>query len=103
MEGRVHGEYDAIETPIGQIPRYEDVAPLFKKVFDVEYDKTRYESEFSVRVDKWIAKLDRMADIYKDEDDIPAVFTDTLAALRKRLEDARSEHGMDEIPPAKFA
>ena len=29
MESRVHGEYKAIETPIGHIPHKEDIANLF--------------------------------------------------------------------------
>jgi phosphoenolpyruvate carboxykinase (GTP) len=103
MEGRVHGEYEAIETPIGHIPRYDDLADLFKRVFGTDYDKDRYESEFAVRVDKWLAKLDRMKDIYAEEEDIPAEFTDTLSRLRSRLEEARAKHGSDEIPPASFA
>jgi phosphoenolpyruvate carboxykinase (GTP) len=36
-EGRVHDEYEAIETPIGYIPKYEDLKTLFRQTFDREY------------------------------------------------------------------
>jgi len=29
MEGRIHGDYEAIETPIGFIPKYNDLKELF--------------------------------------------------------------------------
>jgi len=32
MEGRVHNEYSAIETPIGLIPKYDDLKNLFRQV-----------------------------------------------------------------------
>jgi phosphoenolpyruvate carboxykinase (GTP) len=103
MEGRVHGEYDAVETPIGYVPKYEDLRDLFKRVFDEDYDKARYDGEFGIRTDKWLAKLDRMKDVYAKEEDIPKEFTDTLAMLRQRLEAAREKHGKDEIPAEAFA
>lgn len=36
-EGRVHGEYDAVCTPTGKIPLYEDLKVLFKKFLDIDY------------------------------------------------------------------
>ena len=60
MEGRVHGEYDAIETPIGFIPEYEDLKNLFKKVFDKNYSEEDYQKQFEIRTDKWLSKMERM-------------------------------------------
>ena len=48
-EGRVHDEYGAIETPIGLIPKYEDLQALFKQVFNRDYTKEEYEKQFSMR------------------------------------------------------
>mgnify|MGYP000045943321 CR=1 FL=1 len=31
LEKRAHGEIDAIETPIGYIPKYDDLKKLFKE------------------------------------------------------------------------
>ncbi len=34
MEGRVHEDFHAIETPMGFIPKYKDLKDLFKKIFN---------------------------------------------------------------------
>ena len=102
MEGRVHGDYGAIETPIGLIPEYDDLKALFKQVFDRDYTKQEYVEQFSIRVQKFLDKLDRMHDIYKDEEEVPKAFTDYLEKLRERLIEAQGEYGSDEIEPEKF-
>jgi phosphoenolpyruvate carboxykinase (GTP) len=101
-EGRVHNEYDVTETPIGYIPKYEDLRDLFKEVFEREYTKQEYTEQFSIRIDKFLAKLDRMDKIYAEEQDIPEAFTACLKNLRRRLEEAREKFGMEEVPPEKF-
>jgi phosphoenolpyruvate carboxykinase (GTP) len=37
MELRVHGDLDAIETPTGYTPVYEDLRNLFKKYLNKEF------------------------------------------------------------------
>lgn len=101
-EGRIHGEFDVIETPIGYIPRYEDLKRLFKQIFNKDYDKDRYEKEFAIRVNKWLEKLDRIEKAYKDEPFLPEEFMEELTKLRRRLLEAKEKHGMDVIPPSKF-
>ncbi|MDD5698684.1 MAG: phosphoenolpyruvate carboxykinase (GTP) [Victivallaceae bacterium] len=59
FEGRVHGEYEAWETPTGFIPKYEDVKRLFKTLLAEEYALEDYTYQFSFRCDSWIAKLER--------------------------------------------
>ncbi len=102
MEGRVHGEYKAIKTPIGNIPLYEDVKNLFKEIFNKDVSKELYDKLFSVRITKFLEKLDRMEGIYKDEENVPKEFTDTLEMLRKNLKDAQGKFGSDVILPEKF-
>ncbi len=57
-EGRVHGEYDAIATPTGKIPVYEDLRDLFKKYLDEDYTREEYTYQFTFRCSKWIEKLE---------------------------------------------
>ncbi len=102
-EGRVHDEYEAIETPIGHIPKYEDLKALFKQVFDREYTKDEYNDQFTVRIDRFLAKLDRMDKIYAEEEGVPQAFTNCLKTLRKRLEEAKAKLGESEVFPEKFA
>ena len=102
-EGRVHGEYDAVETPIGYIPKYEDLKTLFRKIFDREYAEADYEEQFTIRLQKFLEKLDRMDEIYSQEQDIPKAFSDCLAMLRRRLEEAKEKHGSDTVSPARLS
>jgi phosphoenolpyruvate carboxykinase (GTP) len=102
MEGRVYNEYEAIETPIGYIPMYDDLKSLFKLIFNREYTLEEYNKQFTVRIGKFLDKLDRMDKIYSDEEDIPAAFTGCLADLRKRLLAAKEKYGKDIIEPGLF-
>jgi phosphoenolpyruvate carboxykinase (GTP) len=102
MEGRIHSEYEAIETPVGYIPKYEDLKELFKQVFAREYTKEEYDKQFAVRIGKFIEKLDRMEKVYAEEDDIPQEFTGKLAELKERFMAAQEKYGTDVILPEKF-
>jgi len=99
MEGRVHGEYDAIETPIGYIPKYEDVQLLFKQIFKREYTKEIYIKQFSIRLKKFLEKTERMEKIYAGEDDIPQAFTDILKDQKERLLAFKEKYKKDTVSP----
>jgi phosphoenolpyruvate carboxykinase (GTP) len=103
MEGRIHGEYEAVETPIGYIPRYEDLRSLFQDVFEREYTAEEYEEQFSIRIDKFLAKIDRMEKIYAAEQEVPEDFSSCLRTLKKRLEDSRSRYDSGVVSPTAFA
>jgi len=101
-EGRIHGDYEAIKTPIGYIPLYSDLVKLFKEVFGKDYDKKLYDSEFAIRIQKWLAKLERMEKIYREMTNIPVEIFNELDAMKKRLLEAKEEYSSDIIPPSKF-
>ena len=101
-EGRVHREYEAIETPIGLIPKYEDIANLFKESFDVVYTKERYEAEFSIRIQKFLDKIERIETIFRGEKDIPEKFFIELEEQKKRLLVAKEKFGSDILSPLLF-
>jgi phosphoenolpyruvate carboxykinase (GTP) len=103
MEGRVHGEYEALETPIGYIPVYEDIKDLFKQVFDKDYSMINYEQQFTINLQKYIEKLDRMAKIYGDELDIPEDFTRILTDQKQRCLEAKEFFGTECVKPTLFA
>jgi phosphoenolpyruvate carboxykinase (GTP) len=102
MEGRVYNEFEAINTPIGLIPKYEDLAALFRQVFDREYTKEAYTRQFGIRVDKWLEKLERMEKIYADEDSVPDEFFLILKDQKRKLMDIKNKHGKNTIPPQEF-
>lgn len=103
MELRAHKDVDAIETPTGLIPRYEDLKMLFDSVLNKDYPKEDYIEQFTVRIPENLAKIERITKIYKTRVlDTPQIVFDVLESQRGRLEDARDEYG-DYISPDKFA
>ena len=100
-EGRVHNEYEAIETPIGQIPKYEDLKTLFTRELNKDYTKTEYLQQFSLRVTKYLEKMERMSKIFENIE-MPATFTEELKAQIVRLRETRTKFGEDIISPFKF-
>ena len=99
MEGRVHQEFDVIETPVGYIPRYEDLKRLFRDILDKDYSKEDYEKQFSIRIFKLLEKLDRIEEIYKGEENIPRLFLKHAEQERGRLLKAKEKSGKDTISP----
>jgi phosphoenolpyruvate carboxykinase (GTP) len=102
MELRVHDDVDAINTPAGLIPTYEDIKRLFKEVLDKEYTEADYETQFTINVSENLAKIDRMKEIYETKvTDAPEVVQQELAAQADRLNKLKEEHG-DYVSPFKL-
>ncbi|MEF8879165.1 MAG: phosphoenolpyruvate carboxykinase (GTP) [Candidatus Thermoplasmatota archaeon] len=102
MDLRVHGDAEAIETPTGYIPKYEDLKKLFKQVLDKNYPKEDYVQQFTLRVPENLSKIERMKKIYKERvPDTPKIVFEELEKQKKRLEEAQEKHG-DYIKPQDF-
>ena len=93
MELRVHGESDAIRTPAGFIPVYQDLVKLFDVYLGKEYSEERYVKEFSLRVDQLIEKVERIWSIYSNIPDTPRRLFDILLEQKRRLEETRASLG----------
>jgi len=100
-EGRVYGEYEAIEIPVGLIPKYEDLKTLFIRELDKDYNKAEYVQQFSLKVTKYLEKMERMSKIFENIQ-MPASFTEELKAQTERLKLAKTKYGEDIISPFKF-
>ncbi len=100
-EGRVYGEYEAIETPVGLIPKYEDLKTLFIRELDKDYTEAEYIQQFSLRVTKYLEKMERMSKIFENIE-MPTTFTQELTAQTERLKETRAKFGEDIISPFKF-
>jgi phosphoenolpyruvate carboxykinase (GTP) len=101
-EGRVYGEYEAIETPVGLIPKYEDLKTLFIRELDKDYTKAEYIQQFSLRVVKYLEKTERMSKIFENIQ-MPAAFTEELKAQTERLRETRAKFAEDTISPFQFS
>jgi len=100
-EGRVHHEFEAIETPVGRIPKYKDLKTLFTRELNKDYTKTEYLQQFSLRVTKYLEKMERMSKIFENIE-MPAAFSEELKAQSERLRKIRTKFGEDIISPFKF-
>lgn len=103
-EGRVHGDYEAITTPIGLLPKYEDLKTLFDGAFDNRnYTLEEYNEQFSVRIDKYLEKLDRMEELYSSEENMPEEFDAVLTSQRAELKALAEKFGKAVLTPAELA
>jgi len=100
MEGRIHNEFSALETPIGFIPKYEDLKTLFKEIFNKEYEKKDYIKQFSIKIDNYLQKMQRIENIFKQEENIPEIFFQHLEQQKSRLKKAKKLGSI--ISPFKF-
>jgi len=101
MELRAHRDVEAIKTPTGFIPKYEDLRKLFWKVLNKEYPKEDYIKQFTLRVPENLAKIERITRIYQDIPDTPKILFDVLEEQKKRLLEAQRNYG-DYISPDRF-
>lgn len=93
MELRVHDDVGAYETPVGYIPRYDDLVPLFDAVLSRSYTQQEYAAQFTIRIDELQEKITRIRTIYAQEQYIPAAFEEEMTAQSARLAALKEHHG----------
>ncbi|MEE9617834.1 MAG: phosphoenolpyruvate carboxykinase (GTP) [Anaerolineae bacterium] len=92
LELRAHGDVDAIETPIGFIPKYEDLKELFAEI-GKEYPKELYDKQFVFYMDNILARIDLQEEVYRKEKNIPAKLFEVYEEQRKGLEALKAQYG----------
>jgi phosphoenolpyruvate carboxykinase (GTP) len=102
MELRVNNEVDAIKSPTGYLPKYEDLRKLFKQVLGKDYRKEDYDKQFTIRVPENLAKIERVQRFYQENvSDTPLELFGILYKQRERLLEAKQRFG-DYILPEHF-
>ncbi len=102
-EGRTKGDYEAINSPIGYLPKYEDLKNLFKLELNQDYSHEDYIEQFTLRISFLLNKLNRMEEMYKAEKEIPKFFWDVLFKQRNDLIDMQKKFGKEEIIPSELS
>ncbi len=98
-DGRVHGDLDALRTPTGLIPKYEDLKRLFKEIFDEDYPEADYRYQFTFRCDGWLAKLERSTAYYNaNVPDCPGIVYKTWEEAAEKIKAARDAFGPLNLP-----
>ena len=101
-EGRVHNEYETLDTPTGKIPKYNDLAVLFKKYLNEDFSKEDYTYLFTFRCTKWVEKLERTKAYYaKTDPSTPKEIFDYWDNAIEIIKKAKNKFG-DEIKPGDF-
>ncbi len=99
---RIHGEVDALPTPTGLIPKYEDLKVLFKEFFNEDYKLADYEYQFQFRCSQWIAKLERTINYFKENaQDCPDFAYKKWQDAIKKIETAKAKYG-EFIKPGQY-
>jgi len=98
MERRIHGEVGALVAPTGLIPKYEDLAKLFREVRKKEYTREDYVRQFSIRVRENLKKTERVEEFWRKEPDAPEEIFRVLEEQKRRLIKAKEEFG-DPVSP----
>ena len=93
LERRFHKEVDAIETPMGFIPKYEDLKKLFKDIIEKEYPEDLYVKQFSFYIDNIVARLDLQKAAYGKEKNVPARLFEILDEQREGLAALKEKFG----------
>jgi len=71
LERCVHNDVSSIPTPIGLLPKYEDLKELFNSLIDKKYDLDLYNRQFSLYIDNIIKRIDLQSDAYKKDENVP--------------------------------
>jgi len=97
-ERRINQEFEAIETPIGFIPKYRDLKALLWDKVKRDFSKEEYIRSFSIQISKYLEKMERMKKIF-DQIEVPKEIYSELKAQTSRLEEARKINKEETISP----
>ena len=79
------GKVESIWTPIGRIPKYQDLKKLFLEVIGKEYDKSVYTKQFSLYVDNLVERVDMSITEFSKEKGMNDAFFQVLETWRRDL------------------
>jgi phosphoenolpyruvate carboxykinase (GTP) len=98
LDRRAHREVAAIDTPIGYLPKYEDLKKLFKEIIDKDYPQDLYLKQFSLYIDNILARIDLQIDAYGKEENLPRRLFEVLNEQRDGLLVLKEKYGSKVTP-----
>ncbi|MCF7894217.1 MAG: phosphoenolpyruvate carboxykinase (GTP) [Candidatus Omnitrophica bacterium] len=98
---RADKKVEAIKTPTGFIPQYQDLKILFKDYLGKDYSQEDYNTQFTLRVVENLEKIERIINIYQDRENIPPILFEELEKQKERLLDCQKNH-RDYPKPSDF-
>jgi phosphoenolpyruvate carboxykinase (GTP) len=98
LDRRAHREVAAIDTPIGYLPKYEDLKKLFKVIIDKDYPQDLYLKQFSLYIDNILARVELQLDAYGKEESLPPRLFEVLNEQRDGLLALKETYGSKVTP-----
>jgi len=102
LERCAHGDVEALNSPIGYLPLYNDLRTLFDTIIQKEYPESLYQKQFSLYIDNIVARVDLQLEAYEKEYKIPERLFEILKQQREELMALKSAHGRI-VEPAMLA
>jgi phosphoenolpyruvate carboxykinase (GTP) len=93
LERKAHADVEAIDTPIGYIPKYKDLKELFQAKINKAYPEDLYTKQFSLYIDNIVARIDLQLEAYGKEKNIPKKLFEILKEQRQGLMDLKEKYG----------
>ena len=93
LERKAHDDVVAIETPIGYLPKYDDLKELFEGIINKAYPKELYDKQFSLYVDNILARIELQLEAYGKEENLPGKLFEVLKEQKAGLEALKEKYG----------
>jgi len=87
-----NGEMTAIETPIGCIPKYDDLKKLFADI-DKAYSEELYGKHFALYIDNILGRIELQKEAYGKEENLPAKLFEVYDEQKTALEALKAKYG----------
>jgi phosphoenolpyruvate carboxykinase (GTP) len=98
LERLAHNDVQTIDTPIGRLPRYDDLKELFQSIIDKPYPRELYDKQFSLYIDNIVNRIDMQLEAYGKEENLPARLFEVLKAQREGLTVLKEKFGPIVLP-----
>ncbi len=102
LDRLIHNEVGSLETPVGLLPKYDDLKAMFSEILDKEYSRELYDKQFSLYADKILARIDLQYQAFKKEENIPDKLFTIYESQKKDMLALKEEFG-EVILPEKAA
>ena len=103
LERFSHGEVEGILTPIGYLPKYEDLKALFDEVIGKAYPRELYDMQFSLYIDNFVARIELQNEAYGKEENVPPRLFEVYAEQKKGLLELKEKFGAIVTPDQLIA
>jgi phosphoenolpyruvate carboxykinase (GTP) len=98
LDRLIHGDVESIATPVGLIPKYDDLRAMFDELLGKEYPRDLYDKQFSLYVDNIIARIDLQYQAFQAEDNIPAILFEIYDQQKEDLLALKEKYGPVVLP-----